>query len=121
MLLISYIIAGALELALTVQTYRMGYGSYAWSFGFLLLLSISSIPVETSTMGKLIRTEFKKMGVNTAQYDFLTNSGKIIFYVFILKKIISYIMGLILAYLTTFIFLVIVIWKYSQIDKNNIK
>lgn len=119
MLLFSYILAAALELVMTLQSYQGGNLSFAWSFGFLLFLSAVSIPLETSKLGKMVRTEFKSIGVDTAKYDFISNTGRTIVYFLILGQIINLITGLILAYTVTFIMLAVAIGKYARADKDN--
>lgn len=119
MLLLSYILTASLELALIVQTYQTINGAFAWSFGFLFFISIVSIPVETSTIGKMIRKEFKNIGVNTARFDFLSNFLKIISYLLILSGILSHINGLLIAYFVTFFFTVIVARRYSKIERKD--
>ena len=118
LLLLSYIIVAALELVMTVLSFQAGNISFAWSFGFLLFLSIASIPLETSEMGKLVRLEFQKIGVNTARYDFISNLGRTVAYLLIILGFISQIEGLILAYAVTFLMLARAIWKYVQIEKG---
>ncbi|SMB96499.1 hypothetical protein SAMN00017405_1566 [Desulfonispora thiosulfatigenes DSM 11270] len=119
MLLLSYIFAGSLELALIVKSYQIGSAAFAWSFGFLFFISSVSIPVETSKIGKTIRLEFKNLGVNTAIFDFLSNAFRIITYLVTLSGLLSYILGLLIAYFITFIFMVIIISKYSKIEKKS--
>jgi hypothetical protein len=114
LLLLSYIVAASLELVLAVISLQMGNLSYAWSFGFLLFLSAASIPLETSEMGKMVRREFKSLGVDTAKYDLLSNFGRTFSYILIFINILSYIEGLILAYGITFIMLIIAIYKYAR-------
>jgi hypothetical protein len=117
LLLFSYIMAAALELVMAVKSLQLGNLSYAWSFGFLLFLSGASIPLETSEMGKMVRSEFKKMGVDTAKYDFLSNLGRTIIYLLIVINVLDVLMGLILAYGITFIMLIVAIFKYSRAEK----
>lgn len=117
MLLLSYVIAAALELVMAVKSFQLGNLSYAWSFGFLLFLSTASIPLETSEMGKMVRNEFKNLGVDTAKYDFLSNMGRTITYLLIVGNVLNFLEGLILAYSITFIMLIIAIYKYSQAEK----
>ena len=118
MLLFSYILAAALELVMTIQSLKMGNSAFAWSFGFLLFLSMASIPIETSQMGKMVRQEFKNLGLDTAKYDLISNLGRIIAYIFIISQILSYINGLIIAYLIVFITLIMAIWKYYRLGKQ---
>ncbi|NLW23671.1 MAG: hypothetical protein GXY91_00225 [Clostridia bacterium] len=118
MLLFSYILTSALELVMTIQSLKMGNTAFAWSFGFLLFLSMASIPIETSQMGKMVRKEFKSLGLDTAKYDLISNLGRIIVYIFIISQILSYINGLIIAYLIVFITLIMAIWKYFRLGKQ---
>lgn len=117
MLLLSYIIAAVLELVMAAKTFQLGNLSYAWSFGFLLFLSGVSIPLETSEMGKMVRREFKNLGVDTAKYDFISNMGRSLTYILILASFLNYIQGLVVAYGITFIMLVIAIGKYIKAEK----
>lgn len=118
MLLFSYILAAALELVMTIQSLKMGNSAFAWSFGFLFFLSMASIPIETSQMGKMVRQEFKNLGLDTAKYDLISNVGRIIAYIFIISQILSYINGLIIAYLIVFVTLILAIWKYFRLGKQ---
>jgi len=118
LLLFSYIVAAAFELVMSVQTYQMGNLSYAWSFGFLLFLSTASIPLETSEMGKMVRIEFKNMGVDIAKYDLISNIGRTLSYFLIFINAVNHLEGLIIAYSVTFIMLVIAIWKYVRAEKQ---
>ncbi|NLT95046.1 MAG: hypothetical protein GXW85_05845 [Clostridia bacterium] len=117
MLLFSYVIAAALELVMAITSFRLGNLYYAWSFGFLLFLSAASIPLETSEMGKMVRQEFKSLGIDTAKYDFISNIGRTIAYVLITINFLSLFAGLILAYVITFIMLVLAIYKYVNKTK----
>ncbi|MDK2822885.1 MAG: hypothetical protein PWP71_803 [Clostridia bacterium] len=117
MLLISYMFAAALELVMTVKNFQLGNLSYAWSFGFLLFLSVASIPLETSEMGKMVRAEFKSLGVDTAKYDLISNLGRSFAYILIIVNVFDYIAGLITAYSITFIMLVLAIFKYVRAEK----
>lgn len=117
MLLFSYIIAAAMELVMAMLSFQLGNLSYAWSFGFLLFLSAASIPLETSEMGKMVRKEFKSIGIDTAKYDLIANVGRTIAYIFIIANILSFIEGLILAYGITFIMLIVAIYAYVKKTK----
>ncbi|KJS87738.1 MAG: hypothetical protein JM58_03490 [Peptococcaceae bacterium BICA1-8] len=117
LLLFSYMLAAALELVMAVKNYQLGNLSYAWSFGFLLFLSAGSIPLETSNMGKMVRAEFKSLGVDTARYDLLSNLGRSFAYILIVINIFNYIEGLILAYGITFVMLAVAIYKYTRAEK----
>ncbi|KJS21381.1 MAG: hypothetical protein VR72_10765 [Clostridiaceae bacterium BRH_c20a] len=117
MLLFSYMLAAALELVMAAKSFQLGNLSYAWSFGFLLFLSAASIPLETSNMGKMVRAEFKSLGVNTSRYDLLSNLGRSLAYILIVINILNYIEGLILAYGITFVMLVVAIVKYTRAEK----
>ncbi|MFZ7103568.1 MAG: hypothetical protein ACOWWO_13070 [Peptococcaceae bacterium] len=117
MLLLSYMAATALELVMAVKSYQMGNLSYAWSFGFLLFLSGVSIPLETSEMGKMVRAEFKNLGVNTAGYDLVSNLGRCFTYILIIVNLLDFIQGLVIAYGITFIMLMVAIWKYVKAEK----
>ncbi len=121
MLLFSYILTSALELVMTIQSLKMGNSAFAWSFGFLFFLSMASIPIETSQMGKMVRQEFKSLGLDTAKYDLISNVGRIIAYIFIISQILSYINGLIIAYLIVFVTLILAIWKYFRLGKQQDK
>ena len=121
MLLFSYILTSALELVMTIQSLKMGNTAFAWSFGFLFFLSMASIPIETSQMGKMVRQEFKSLGLDTAKYDLISNVGRIIAYIFIISQILSYINGLIIAYLIVFVTLILAIWKYFRLGKQQDK
>jgi len=117
LLLFSYVFAAALELVMAVKSFQLGHLSYAWSFGFLLFLSAASIPLETSEMGKMVRSEFKNLGVDTAKYDLISNIGRSAAYILIVINILNYFEGLILAYGITFIMLVVAIYKYIRAEK----
>lgn len=114
MLLFSYILVAALELVMTIMAFQSGNIPYAWSFGFLLTLSIASIPLETSEIGKTVRAEFKNLGIDTARYDMISNIGRTLAYLLIVRGVISEIEGLIMAYGITFYMLTLAIWKYVQ-------
>ncbi len=118
MLLFSYIIVAALELVMTITTIQSGNITYAWSFGFLLTLSILSIPLETSEIGKTVRNEFKNLGIDTAKYDLIANNGRSLSYLLIVGGIISQIQGLIMAYGITIYMLILAVWKYTQVIKK---
>lgn len=117
LLLFSYVLAAALELAMTVKSFQAGNFSFAWSFGFLLLLSGASIPLETSSMGKMVRTEFKNLGIDTKKYDLISNLGRSGAYLLIVGNILSSFTGLILAYLITFVMLIAAIYKFKKGEK----
>lgn len=117
MLLFSYVFAAALELVMAVKNFQVGNLSYAWSFGFLLFLSAASIPLETSEMGKMVRNEFKSLGVDTARYDILSNLGRSVAYILIVINILNFIEGLVLAYGITFVMLIVAIYKYIRTQK----
>ncbi|MFZ5942919.1 MAG: hypothetical protein ACOYVD_02330 [Bacillota bacterium] len=117
MLLFSYMAAAALELVMAVKNFQLGNLSYAWSFAFLLFLSAVSIPLETSEMGRMVRLEFKNLGVDTAKYDLVSNVGRSIVYFLIIINILDYIQGLVAAYSITFIMLSMAIWKYVRSGK----
>jgi len=117
LLLSSYMFAAALELVMAVKNFQMGNLSYAWSFGFLLFLSAASIPLETSDMGKMVRAEFKSLGVDTARYDLISNIGRSFAYMLIVINIVNYIEGLMLAYGITFVMLVAAIIKHIRAEK----
>lgn len=119
LLLLSYIITASIELSLVIQSFQTISGSFAWSFGFLFFISIASIPVETSKTGKLIRQEFKKIGINTSLFDFVSNILKVITYLLIISGFLSHIIGLIIAYLIVFMFTIIVFRMYSKIEKED--
>ena len=84
---------------------------------FFLTLSILSIPLETSEIGKTVRNEFKNLGIDTAKYDLIANNGRSLSYLLIVGGIISQIQGLIMAYGITIYMLILAVWKYTQVIK----
>lgn len=115
MLLFSYIIAASLELVMTILAIQSNNTLYAWPFGFLLTLSIASIPLETSEIGKMVRAEFKNLGIDTAKYDLISNNGRTLAYLLIVGGVISQIQGLIMAYGVAIFMLILAVWKYTSL------
>lgn len=97
MLLISYILVAGLELAM-VFTLNGLSSNLVWPYGFLLLSSLISIPVETSEMGERIKAQLKKININIERYDFLANSCRVGIYILVLTGHIDPMIGVVMAY-----------------------
>lgn len=115
MLLLSYIIVASLELVMTIMAIQSGKIPYIWFFGFLFILSIASIPLETSEIGKTVRAEFKNLGIDTAKYDLISNNGRTLAYLLIVGGVINQNQGLIIAYGLTTIMLILAARKYTSL------
>ena len=59
MLLVSYMLAAALELTIVVMAIQSQQSILVWAYGFLFVSSAVSITVETGEAGKRIRYEMK--------------------------------------------------------------
>lgn len=96
-LMMSYILAASLELALTLRMYYLDTG-LQWAFGILLLGSLIAIPVENSQLGQETRQQLAEQGIPSEKYDLTANWGKSAIYCFILAGIMPLTLGVVLAY-----------------------
>ena len=79
MLILSFILAGSLEAALSCSLY-ISTGHVPWIYVLLLASTLLSIPIELSEEGETIRKELKKAGTNIDLYDITENIGRAICY-----------------------------------------
>ncbi len=98
MLLVSYMVAAALELAIVLFGLESHQSIVVWAYGFLLLSSAVSIPVETGEMGKAVRKEMSEQGIFIDRYDLASNVLRSIVYLAVIFAIISPVNGALLAY-----------------------
>ncbi len=75
MLLFSYIISAALEIAITVIQYQ-GTGQIPWVYALLAFSSVMSIAIEYSAAGEAARKALKEAGKNLEQYDVISNFAR---------------------------------------------
>lgn len=100
MVLMSYIVATAWELALVLKTYREGLVFLSAGFAVLFIMSSVSISVDNSKTGEKLREELRKMGVPSERYDYWSNWIRAFIYLFTVDGAISYGAGLGSAYVT---------------------
>lgn len=98
MLLISYMLAAALELSIVIWAVRAGESVLIWSYGFLLVSSLISIPVETGESGERIRAEMKAIGLRIEIYDLASNFLRSIVYAAVMLSAVKPMSGALLAY-----------------------
>ena len=98
MLLVSYMVASALELAIVLFGLESHQSIVVWAYGFLLLSSAVSIPVETGETGKAVRKEMSEQGIFIDRYDLFSNVLRSIVYLAVLFAVIRPVNGALLAY-----------------------
>ena len=98
MLILSYIVAAALELALVLLAAQTNQSGLVWAYGFLLFSSIVSIPAETSELAKQIRSDMREAGICLACYDILSNVLRSVVYEAVLFVALNPSHGALLAY-----------------------
>ena len=69
-----------------------------WAYGFLLLSSAVSIPVETGAVGKAVRQEMSEQGIFIDRYDLISNVLRSIVYLAVIFALIKPVNGALLAY-----------------------
>ncbi len=75
MLLFSYVISAALEIAITYIQYQ-GTGEIPWVYALLGFSSVMSIAIEFSAAGEAARKALKDSGKNLEQYDIISNFAR---------------------------------------------
>lgn len=98
MLLVSYMVAAALELAIVLLAVQSHQSVIVWAYGFLLLSSAVSIPVETGEMGKQVRKEMSAQGISIDRYDLISNILRSVVYLAVLFAAVKPVNGALLAY-----------------------
>ncbi len=115
MLITSFIFAAGLELVIIYNSIASSSWSLVWAYGFLFIISLFSVQAEDSKSGKAARNFFKLLGIKSEKYDITSNIFKIIIYILVLAKIISYYIGAALAYLVVFITVTFIYTKYIDV------
>ena len=98
MLLVSYIATAGLELALVMMMVQQDLNTLLWSYGFLLLSSLISIPVETSDMGKVFRKQLKEMNIHIDWYDLISNGCRVVIYLLVILGPLDAYFAVVMAY-----------------------
>ena len=111
MLLVSYMLAAALELTIVVMAIQSQQSILVWACGFLFVSSAVSIPVETGEAGKRIRNEMKDLGIHIDRFDMISNFLRSIVYVAVIFAVIKPVNGALLAYGVAIISLVLALHK----------
>lgn len=111
MLLVSYMLAAALELTIVVMAIQSQQSILVWAYGFLFVSSAVSIPVETGEAGKRIRNEMKDLGIHIDRFDMISNFLRSIVYVAVIFAVIKPVNGALLAYGVAIISLVLALHK----------
>lgn len=114
MLLLSYILTGALELSIIAAIYRFGDRIMLWSYGFLLFSSLLSIPLETGAVGKKVRAEMKALGIDVARYDLWSNLLRVVVYLLVLRNLLPVDIGALAAYTIAIISLILAVRRLSK-------
>ena len=98
MLLVSYMLAASLELAIVLLAVQAHQSIAVWAYGFLLLSSVVSIPIETGETGRKIRREMSEQGICIDCYDLASNLLRSIVYLTVIAAAVTPVNGALLAY-----------------------
>jgi len=120
MLITSFVFAAGLELVIIFNSIENNSWSLVWAYGFLFMISLFSVQAEDSQSGKAARNFFKVVGIKSERYDISSNILKIIIYILVITRIISYYIGAALAYLVVFITVTLIYTKFTDILKTKI-
>lgn len=114
MLLLSYILTGALEMALVIIVYQAKARILLWFYVFLLFATLCSIPLELGELGGKIRYEMYQMGIDVSHYDLTANLLKSLVYFLSLRNLISLSTGAILAYVIIISSLLLAVYRLNK-------
>lgn len=96
MLLFSYIISAALEIAITYLQYQIT-GEIPWIYALLAGSSLLSIAIEFSITGEAARDVLRKAGKNVDLYDMVSNYGRTGIYFAVLFGMLAADLGALMA------------------------
>ncbi len=96
MLLFSYMISAALEIAITYLQYQIT-GEIPWIYALLAGSSLLSIAIEFSVQGEAARDILRKAGKNVDVYDMISNYSRTGIYFAVLFGVVAADFGALMA------------------------